>query len=244
MTNWPRRTFLFNETRRDEWVKDHASLLPAGTRVLDVGAGSCPYRRLFAHCDYRTHDFQQLKPGLLRSHEDYGQIDYVGDICNIEVADATFDVILCTEVLEHIPEPIRAVKEFARILRPGGELLLTAPLGSGLHQEPFHFYGGYTPHWYRRFLKEVGFEDVRIESNGGFFSFYGQESLRFAIELAPWKGRARLMLLPVWLLCLPWCLSMPLVARPLDRLLDPEPNFTVGYHVSARRQMLKSAADR
>lgn len=76
--------------------------------------------------------------------------------------DASFDVVLCTEVLEHEPEPIRAVHEFARIVRPGGKLLLTAPLGSGLHQDPFHFYGGYTPYWYRRFLTEAGFDNIEV----------------------------------------------------------------------------------
>ena len=40
---------------------------------------------------------------------------------------------------------------------------ITAPLGSGLHQLPFHFYGGYTPEWYRRFTKEAGLHyDVSV----------------------------------------------------------------------------------
>ena len=234
MNNWIRKTFFFNQPKRDEWVAAQAGLVPAGARVLDVGAGSCPYRALFAHCDYHTHDFEQLKPTQLRDRKGYGQIDYIGDICSIPVADASFDVILCTEVLEHVPEPIRAVKEFARIVKPGGKVLLTAPLGSGLHQEPYHFYGGYTPHWYRRFLQEAGFEDVRIVSNGDFFSLYGQESVRCARMLAPWKGRAQLLWLPVWCLGLPWCVCAPFFAGFWDKL-DREKTFTVGYHVSATR---------
>jgi len=230
-----RRAFSFNLPHRDEWVAAQAARVPAGARVLDVGAGSCPYRPLFAHCEYRAHDFQQLQPGDLRGRKGYGHLDYVGDLCAIPVADASFDVILCTEVLEHVPEPIRAVKEFARIVKPGGKVLLTAPLGSGLHQEPYHFYGGYTPHWYRRFLHEAGFEDIQIEPNGDFFSFYGQESVRCAMLLAPWKGGARLFWLPVWCLGLPWCLCAPLLAPIWDRM-DREKTFTVGYHVSARRR--------
>jgi len=234
---WLRKAFFFNQPRRDEWVSQQAALIPAGARVLDVGAGSCAYRPLFAHCDYRTHDFAKLSPTQLRGKRGYGQVDFVGDICSIPVDDASFDVILCTEVLEHVAEPIRAVEEFARIVKPGGTILLTAPMGSGLHQEPFHFYGGYTPHWYRRFLAEAGFEEVRIEPNGGFFSFYGQESVRFVFQMAPWKGGVRLLWLPVWLLGLPWCLCVPLLARLWDRF-DPDPHFTVGYHVSARRRQV------
>ena len=229
-----RRVYTFNQYERDRWVATQAAKVSAGSRVLDVGAGSCPYRGLFAHCEYKTHDFAQLWPDQLLGRKGYGVIDYVGDLLSIPVSDASFDVILCTEVLEHVPEPIGAVQEFARILRPGGRLFLTAPLGSGLHQEPYHFYGGYTPHWYRRFLLETGFENITIEANGGFFKHYGQESLRFAVLMAPWRG-GQLVWFPIWLLSLPWlAVICPLLGHVLDRL-DRDKAFTVGYHVKAVR---------
>jgi len=109
--------------------------------VLDVGAGSCPYRGLFAHCEYRAQDLAPLRGDQLR-HGAYGQLDYVSDLAAIPVPDGSFGAVLCTEVLEHHPEPITVVKELARILEPGGKLILTAPLGSGIHQEPYHYYGG------------------------------------------------------------------------------------------------------
>lgn len=222
----------FNETCRDAWVAAHASQLPAGSLVIDVGAGSCPYRNLFSHCEYRSHDFVQLKPGQLRGHENYAKVNYISDICNLPVADSTFDVALCTEVLEHVPEPIRAVREISRVLKSGGKLFLTAPLGSGLHQEPYHFYGGYTPHWYRRFLAEAGFSEITIEPNRGFFSHYGQEGLRFLKMLAPWRSWNNLPWLLLWLLGVPWCLLVSLLANLLDRL-DTHKGFTVGYHLTA-----------
>ncbi len=231
-----RRIYAFNQYQRDRWVAVQAAQVAPGSRVLDVGAGSCPYRDLFAHCEYKTHDFARLQPEQLQGKKGYGAIDYTSDILSIPVPDASFDVILCTEVLEHVPEPIRAVQEFARILKPGGKLLLTAPLGSGLHQEPYHFYGGYTPHWYRKFLKEAGFESITIEPNGGFFKHYGQESLRFVTLLAPWREeRSRLVWFPFWLLSLPWFVVIcPLLGYVLDGL-DRERAFTVGYHVTAVR---------
>jgi SAM-dependent methyltransferase len=208
--------------------------------VLDVGAGTCPYRDLFAHCEYKAHDFKQLEPGQVcrGAQKGYGDVDYVSDILNIAVSSGSFDIVLCTEVLEHVPEPILAIREFARILRPGGKLLITAPLGSGLHQEPYHFYGGYTPYWYSKFLAEAGFEEVSIQPNGGFFKHYGQESLRFALLLAPWKRELpsmRLLWTPVWLLSFIWfAILCPVVCDILDPL-DEHKGFTVGYHVSAVR---------
>jgi len=226
--------FVFNQANRDGWVARQASLIPAGAHVLDVGAGSGPYKHWFSRCVYKAHDFEKLKPGQLREKSSYIQCDYVSDICSIPVDDGSFDVILCTEVLEHVPEPIVAVKEMARILKRGGKLILTAPLGSGLHQEPFHFYGGYTPHWYRRFLTEAGFGEIRIDPNRGFFSHYGQESLRFAQMMAPWKGGGRIVWLPIWCVSILWGLMASGMARVWDRM-DKEKGYTIGYHVTAIR---------
>src|SRR5262245_31626356 len=141
---WGRGTFGYNTHLRRAWVRKQAEKIPSGARILDVGAGIGQYRGLFAHCRYEAPDFGQ-EPGTVGS---YTAMDYVSYICAIPVEDGSFDVVLCTEVLEHVPDPGRAVLEMARILRPGGTLLLTAPLGSILHQEPYHYYGGYTPHWY------------------------------------------------------------------------------------------------
>jgi predicted O-linked N-acetylglucosamine transferase (SPINDLY family)/glycosyltransferase involved in cell wall biosynthesis/SAM-dependent methyltransferase len=170
----------FNQLARDRWVRGKAQSVPAGSRVLDVGAGTCLYRPLFAHCDYKTHDFAQYEGVKHGGGTGYGNIDYVSDILAIPVPDASFDVILCTEVLEHVPEPIKVLAEIARILRPGGRAFVTAPLGSHLHQLPFHFYGGYTPEWYKRFGAACGLNPIEITPNGGFFKHLAQECARAA----------------------------------------------------------------
>lgn len=229
--------FSFNVVKRDRWIVRQASLVPSGTRVLDVGAGSCPYRSLFSHCDYRTQDLAPLRGDQLR-HGGYGVLDFVSDVTAIPVPDGSFGVALCTEVLEHHPEPIRVVYELARILQPGGILILTAPLGSGIHQEPYHYYGGYTPWWYERFLKAAGFEEINIEPNEGSFRFFGQESLRFVQTtgpLSPLPVGIRLLWLPMWILLFPvLALIVPVACKWLDQF-DCERRFTVGYHVTARR---------
>src|SRR5712671_7393146 len=168
----------FNLRNRDRWIAAQAASVPAGSRVLDVGAGSAPYRALFSHCDYKTQDFAQLKDDQLR-YGGYAPIDVVSEAHAIPVSDASFDAIICTEVLEHVSEPIAVVREFGRIIAPGGRLILTAPLGSGIHQEPYHFYGGYTPYWYQKFLAEAGFCKIHVEANEGTLRNYAQESIRF-----------------------------------------------------------------
>ena len=232
--------FAFNLVRRDRWIAERAREIPAGSRVLDVGAGSAPYRELFAHCNYRTQDSQPLHPNQIR-HGAYSDMDYDSDAAEIPVPDGCFDCVLCTEVIEHHPEPARVVRELARVLSPGGRLILTAPLGSGIHQEPYHFYGGFTPYWYLRFLAEAGFDDIRVEANAGSYRFYAQESIRFLLTTCPFVRLPPLPSLiwaPAWLLLSPILgLVIPLTAMGLDRF-DKEQRFTVGYHVTAVRKSL------
>jgi SAM-dependent methyltransferase len=238
------RLLNFNQVDRDRWVRGEAAQLTPGSRVLDVGAGSAPYRDAFAHCEYRTQDFTQLQPTQLR-HGGYGAIDYVCDAAEIPVPDASFDAVLCTEMLEHVPEPIRVIRELGRILKPDGVLILTAPLGSGIHQEPYHFYGGYTPYWYERFLPDAGFDRIRIEANAGSLRFFGQESIRFLRSTRPFALRmplaAELIWAPLWLLALPVLgIAVPVACAMLDRF-DRERRFTVGYHLIARRAVPERA---
>jgi SAM-dependent methyltransferase len=230
--------FSFNVVRRDAWIAAQAATIAPGARVLDVGAGSCPYRKLFTHCKYFSQDLAPLEQQQLR-YGGYGAIDYRCDAAAIPVPDGSFDAVLCTEMLEHHPEPIKVVHEIARVLAPGGRLMLTAPLGSGIHQEPFHYYGGYTPFWFEKYLEQAGFEAVHIEANQGSLRHCAQECIRLARMTRPFALRmpiaVELLWAPVWLLLLPLlAIVIPLACKLLDRF-DREKRFTVGYHVAAVR---------
>ncbi len=223
----------FNAKTRDEWVADRARSIASKSRVLDVGAGTVPYRSLFSHCKYETQDFSQYE-GSKGPEGQYADIDYVSDITHIPVGDATFDVVLCTEVLEHVPRPIEALQEMVRVTKPGGRLFLTAPLGSGLHQEPYHFYGGYTDHWYRKFLTEFGCEIVSIVPNHGFFAHLAQECARFSwiagqqnVERGEYREEIQQLMGQI----------LPRYLYDLDARI-PLKEFTVGFHVEARRSSI------
>lgn len=144
-------------------VADAAAGLPAGTRVLDAGAGEAPYRELFIRCAYTTHDW----PGTM--HEGARAADILADIHELPIDDGSFDFVLLTEVLEHVAEPQRALTELRRVLAPGGTLLLTVPFVGELHEEPHDHYR-YTSYGLSGLLQRAGFDAVAVRPLTGWYS--------------------------------------------------------------------------
>lgn len=138
-------------------------------RLLDVGCGIKPYRAMFPQCrEYLGIE----RPGTL-SHSRV--VDVWGDALQLPFAPATMDTVLCNEVLEHVPEPSQLFAEAARVLRPGGILLLTTPQVWGLHEEPWDFYR-YTRYGLSYLAKKHGFEVVSVTPTCGTWAMAGQRT--------------------------------------------------------------------
>jgi SAM-dependent methyltransferase len=172
-----------NEEARQEWLGKTLSTLASGARILDAGAGELRNRPLCARLRYVSQDFCQYEgsgdgKGLQSGRWDTAQIDLVCDIAAIPEPAASFDAILCSEVLEHVPEPTRALDEFARLLRPGGKLILTAPFASIVHLAPYHYCSGFSRYWYEHHLPLRQLEIQELTPNGDWFACCRQELLR------------------------------------------------------------------
>lgn len=173
-----------NEQNRQAWLKATLEEIPAGLRILDAGAGELKNRVYCEHLDYVSQDFCQYEGKVNEAFSECGfqskkwntsKIDLVCDITEIPEADASFDVILCSEVLEHVPEPTKALDEFFRLLKPGGKLILTAPFGSLVHMAPYHFCSGFSKYWYEHHLEKRGAEILYLEPNGDWYAVLSQE---------------------------------------------------------------------
>ena len=174
-----------NEVTRQKWLSKTLSALSPDLRLLDAGAGELKNKKYCKHLTYVSQDFCQYQgtesialDGLHAPKWDTGLIDLVSDITAIPVSDAACDVILCSEVLEHVPEPTRALDEFARCLKKGGTLILTAPFASVVHMAPHHYYGGFTKYWYEHHLLIRGFAIQELSPNGDWYSLLQQEITR------------------------------------------------------------------
>ena len=171
-----------NAATRDDWVARVLTALPAGARLLDAGAGECQYKKHCAHLKYVAQDIAVYDgkgdTGLQTGSWDFSRIDIVSDILDIPEPDGSFDAVLCTEVLEHLPDPVRALDEMARLLRPGGMFIITAPFWSLTHFAPYHYATGFNRYFYELHLGRLGFDIVEMTPNGNFFECVGQELRR------------------------------------------------------------------
>lgn len=175
--------YIDNSMARHEWVIRKLKEIPDGKILLDAGGGEMRYKKYCRHLKYISQDFGKYIPseeqeGLNPDTWDTSKIDIISDITEIPLEDSAVDIILCTEVFEHIKNPILALKEFSRLLKKGGTLLLTAPFCSLTHFAPYFFTSGFSKYWYEENFKEYGFEIEEITANGNYFDYLRQELLR------------------------------------------------------------------
>jgi SAM-dependent methyltransferase len=225
-----------NDATREAWLEAALRRVPAGSRILDAGAGTQRYRKFCTHLQYVAQDIAEYDgrgdaTGLQTGQFDFGKLDIVSDIAHIPEPDASFDAIMCIEVFEHLPDPLAAVREFARLLKPGGQLIITSPFCSLTHFAPYHYASGFSRYWYEMHLGAAGFGALEIVPNGNFFEFLGQEVYRLPMVAKRYTPRGPGLL---------GYLGMFLVLRALRRFSRADHAsaelLCFGHHVFARRQ--------
>ena len=184
---------LHNEATREAWLEHALKQIRPGSRILDAGAGELKYRKFCSHLDYVSQDFARYdgvgdSEGLQMGSWDQSRLDIVSDITSIPELDGSFDAIMCVEVFEHLPDPLLALKEFRRLLKNDGTLIITAPFCSLTHFAPFHFYSGFNKYFYMEHLPKMGFFIREIVGNGNYFEYIAQEIRRIGNIGARYAG--------------------------------------------------------
>jgi SAM-dependent methyltransferase len=193
-------------------------------RVADLGAGWGPYHQDLPQCRIIALDWTPTPA-----------VQVVGSTLALPFQDESFDGVMLTEVLEHVPQPQQALAEARRILRPQGILYLTSPQMWPLHYEP-HDYFRFTRYGLAQLLEAAGLEVLTLEPVGGLFTFLatrlGEKLVKLGVGLLgwlprPWRWRAAGVLLA------PWQYLLYLSGRMLDRLA---PRDVLGWAVLARKR--------
>ena len=226
-----------NQENREKWLKKSLKEIRKNSKILDAGAGELQYKKYCGHLKYTSQDFGQytgnnIQEGLQTGKWNNSLIDIVSDIVNIPVKKSSFDAIMCVEVLEHLPQPALAIKEFSRILKKDGTLLITAPFASITHFAPYYFANGYSKYWYEKILVEAGFSIVEISYNGNYFLYLAQELKRLLSVASAYSRISRMQRLVYELLSIP-------IIKILDNLSSnnhkSEELLCFGLHVIAKK---------
>ena len=133
-----------------------------GGHVLDLGAGTRPYdpiyRPVFRRC---------TGVDLSDSAHDVRGVEVFAPADDLPFEDDTFDLVLCTEVLEHCPDPAAALTEIRRVLRPGGFAFVTTPFLVALHELPRDYFR-FTPPALRMLAEGAGLTVLDIRAKGDY----------------------------------------------------------------------------
>ena len=132
-------------------------------RVLDVGGKKISKRGSFRPPLEKVDLWEYLN--LDKSTKP----DYHVNAEKIPVEENTFDIILMSEVLEHLEKPEIVLNELYRVLKKKGKIVLTMPFLYGIHADPFD-YQRWTPTKFENVLKGLGFKEISIKPMGGFFT--------------------------------------------------------------------------
>jgi SAM-dependent methyltransferase len=133
-----------------EWLRSQRT----EAHVLDVGCGDRPYRELFPNAV--GFDI----PGNPHA-------DLHGSLESIPVEDASFDVVLCLQVLEHVRDPAAAVRELHRGVRPGGRVLASTHRVYPFHPNPEDLWRWTQQGLARLFLTNAEWTSVTVRPGAG-----------------------------------------------------------------------------
>ena len=213
---------------------DLVKLLPeVRGKVLDVGCGAQPFRHLLPPgVAYQGIDYAGAE-----AHFGYKMPDttyYSGDVWPVE--DASVDVILTTETMEHVPDPVRFLDEAARCLKPGGRIILTVPFAARWHYIP-HDYWRYTPSALDRLLQAAGFTEVAVYARGNEITVAAYKAMALLLPFLIPQGKPwpeRLLRLAWGLLVSPLVLILGGIGT-LSIQLSQGGSDCLGYTATARK---------
>ena len=215
--------------------------------LLDVGAGNFRFQN---HLEtqgfiYESQDFDQVF-----DQEMQGKHTYVCDIENIPVDDGRFDVVICTQVLEHLANPLVALQELSRILKKDGRLYLTTNFLFPIHGAPYDFFR-YTNFGLEHLCHNSGFLISELKPRGGYYSFIAKIVFDLPAIIKSWlfydgaspHGQRQLKvrnifivvsLVPIVFILDLVCTFVSFLLTRLD-FIDKKKRFTLGYQLIATR---------
>lgn len=191
---------------------------------LDVGCGLRPYELSFPQGVYIGVDIE-----VSGRKSDMKAPDYYYDGSILPFPEGYFEGVICTQVLEHVPEPGLLLKEMYRVLKPGGRLIMSLPFVWQEHEPPYDFFR-YTCFGATSLLKQAGFEVAELIKDTGTIETLAVLINSYIVHnlVPPIRGAGSLIVLAV-------CFPIQLVAQILQRIFPDNNRLYLNMVIRARK---------
>lgn len=189
-------------------------------RVLDVGGRKMRKRGAFKPPIEKVVSWQYLNIDASSNP------DYLSSADKIPVADNSFDMVVMTEVLEHLENPEDVLKEVFRVLKENGRLIASMPFLYPIHKGP-HDFQRWLPDRLRRELRKAGFEAEKIEPMGGIAAVIVDLIIRYTYQHPTLLNRLlrKLARIP------------SLFIQAVDRKTVRKDSITTGFFITAVKRL-------
>ncbi len=179
---------IIPDSLRTDFILKEFEVLGKKKRLLDLGCGVKPFK-----CVYSNYCESSVGIDVAQTLHGTEQVDVIYDGKKIPFANQEFDIVFCTEVLEHVPEPTEFLNEIFRVLKPHGTLIMTVPFLVPLHEEPHDFFR-YTKHALKYMLEKTGY---KVKTITVFSEYFGvMISFGVVLQLKFWNVLAKKSHLP------------------------------------------------
>jgi SAM-dependent methyltransferase len=202
----------------------------SGAKVLDIGAGECPLRGMLEGSGYKYSSLD-IEQNRARTIDHIARID--APLPDSLSKAGGFDLLILTEVLEHVPDWKVAFQNLALLLKPGGHCLVTSPFFYMLHEEPYDFWRP-TDHALRSFAESNGLEVFFSRRNGDGWDVLGTLLCSMSVCRRNKSFLAYLATLPVW--CIHRMLKAFFKSRVLQGAVDFQMRYYLGNFVILRKR--------
>jgi SAM-dependent methyltransferase len=142
--------------------------------VFDIGCGNKPFESYIRTLTKKYDRSAYRGCDIVQSSEQ--RVDIICDVTNIEEKSSAYDIVICTQVIEHVFEHSKVFEEAYRLLKPGGFFIVSSNLVWQIHEAPYDFYR-FTNYGFIALLEAAGFQVREGKSNGGKFAVLGQLAL-------------------------------------------------------------------
>nr|WP_129730477.1 class I SAM-dependent methyltransferase [Parabacteroides goldsteinii] len=145
--------------------------------IFDIGCGNKPFEDYIRKLTNNNSLSSYVGCDVVQSSNN--KVDIICEAADIPIVSSKYDVVICTQVIEHVFNHSKVFEEAYRILKPGGIFIVSSNFIWEMHEVPYDYFR-FTKYGFRSLLVNSGFEIVEERANGGKWAVLGQLLLQIS----------------------------------------------------------------